>query len=254
MPHRVASANATCSTRETCCSDSTKQDTLNGISNSHKRQEIVQIKTDVSKVKATTTYRRRESVLKIKTQTESLAHAAAWYETLLLDAPSCNNKKRTSESKAKHHDRKRSVQFSTLTVFAFRQTLGDNPSIRGGGAPVCLDYSHPPVRVGTFAVDDFEQRRPPRQSLEVLGYTKQQRTERLDEEGISKSDIRSCAKRVAKVHRQRARSRWWDHTIGMETEAERLEMICKAIRNATISRTLKQKERDLLEPYYIKSI
>ena len=197
MPHRVASANATCSTRETCCSDSIKQDTLNGISKSHQRQEIFQIKTDVSKVTATRTSlkknRKRESVLKIKTQTESLARAAAWYETLLLDAPICNNKKKTSESQAKNHDRKRSVQFSTLTIFAFRQTLGDNPSVRGGGAPVCLNYSQPPVRVGTFAVDEFEQRRPPRQSLEVLGYTRQQRTERLEQEGISKSDIRSCA-------------------------------------------------------------
>ncbi|CAB9527265.1 expressed unknown protein (Partial), partial [Seminavis robusta] len=142
------------------------------------------------------------SILKIKTQEESLAA-----ESMEAQLP----------ARRRRGCRKR-VYFTEVQFMLFPLCLGDNPSVRDG-LPLALDYSALP-QCHVEGLETYERRRrpsslrsssgntgsktfKPRRTLEELRLSKQARRERLDPLEYKHWELRRCAQRVRLQQSQR---------------------------------------------------
>ena len=157
--------------------------------------------------------------------------------------------------------RQRRVRYSVVEINTYPVCLGDNPSVHGG-FPLQLDYTQIPLQE-THQVAEYERSQEKRRanrprrplpanrhhSVRVL--TASQRSERLAKTSprtYAPADLKKSAASVRKIQLQRHRT----HLIGsyaLEPVQEGLELVRRAVWNATLNRTHKQKEREWMKPY-----
>jgi hypothetical protein len=139
------------------------------------------------------------------------------------------------------------VRFSTVQVREFPIGIGDNPAV-SRGVPVAIagwkiygggDYSLP--------LEELEQaHRPPRRATLQLQMGSLERIRMLKEMGYSRHAIHQATKHVNVARAQRQRT---VQSLKWARVQEGMESIQRALLNATLRRTAKQRERILLEPY-----
>jgi len=120
-----------------------------------------------------------KSCLKVKTQEESL-------------------KKKISSSP----EDDRGVYFSTLEIRTFPLRLGDNPSAAGPPLTIAWDPEH----TTSHDVDDYEEARGERRSLEQLKVSRLVRQEWLRDEGYARGEVMQAQAAAMRIQRGRMAS------------------------------------------------
>ena len=143
----------------------------------------------------------------------------------------------TTESQSK------SVTFSDIEVREYPIIPGDNP---GGviGVPVTMAWEFE----GPFgaSVDDYEDNRPPRRNMREMNLPSMERDRMLRSVGFSRQDLMASLKQANISRYQRRRT---VDTIQMGPMLEKLELVRRAVANATVRRAAKRRERAYLAPY-----
>jgi hypothetical protein len=147
---------------------------------------------------------------------------------------------------------KKQVTFSTIHIREHWICVGDNPSVRKG-APISIvweahkEYSQPiqPVVIHHNNNNNNKIKKPnSSSSLEEMKMQSLRQFRLLKEHGHSLREIQEAIKQSNIVKRQRQVS--YERSQRLEEVCERL---AKAILNATIRRSRKQREREFLRPW-----
>jgi hypothetical protein len=154
-------------------------------------------------------------------------------------AQACFVEEKIEDSDEKEKDS--GVRFSVAQIRLYAICIGDNPSTTRG-VPIALGWDF--IEEETVRVDDLENLR--KRSITQLKMKSLDRLRLLKDEGYSGVEITKAIK-VTNIARKRRR-----HTVSsleFSTLHERVEIIWRALRNATFGRVSKKKEREFLKPY-----
>jgi hypothetical protein len=135
----------------------------------------------------------------------------------------------------------KSVTFADVKVREYPICLGDNPGVMVG-APLSLSWEF--QYEGQLSLDDYETSRPDRRRSDELRIPSFVRETMLKNSGYSRTEIQRGVRdvNVAKNRRKRTNETYRLH--GAQEVAERL---VRGTLNATVRRTKKKQERELLD-------
>jgi hypothetical protein len=137
----------------------------------------------------------------------------------------------------------KSVRFDNISIREYPIIIGNNPGV-SGGVPFTLDWTpvqHDPV---VLTIDDYEEARPgPPRSQSELKIPSSYRTEVLRRLGFSRRDIQMGTKEANIIRSRRRRT---IETLHLSAAQEIVERIKRSAMNATIRRSAKSKERQMM--------
>jgi hypothetical protein len=135
------------------------------------------------------------------------------------------------------------VAFSIIEIQEYAIIAGDNPAV-SKGAPLTIDWTPGPTIICT--VDQYEgERRYTRSQLEMM-LSMTRRHDVLRKVGFSVQEIMEYSRKAAIARNRRKKT-----TEQMKTEALQynMELMYRAIRNATWNRSNKQRESEWLKQW-----
>lgn len=97
----------------------------------------------------------------------------------------------------------KSVCFSSIEIHEHCYTMGDNPSV-AGGPPLSMEWKS--FRTVSFALDDYEQRKPEPRTRDTMVVPRSVREEILRREGFSRGEMKEAANEAEKIRQQRVKS------------------------------------------------
>jgi hypothetical protein len=133
------------------------------------------------------------------------------------------------------------VRFSHVQIREYPIAIGDNPSCING-VPISMEMKHSQEQT----IDVNEHCRRPKRTLIELKIRSLDRVRMLKDAGFSVHQI-DAAIRTVKVDRFRRIKT--AKTLKYSQQLEVLELLKRAIFNATLRRAAKKRERDFLKPY-----
>jgi len=138
---------------------------------------------------------------------------------------------------------KKRVHFGNLHVREYPIIVGDNPAVTLG-VPMAIAWEHDGEVV--CSVEEYEEMRPTPRSMIELKMPNSCRTEKLRNVGFSRKDIMEGTRLANIVRNRRKRT---NETIKLSGAHELLERAVRATMNATVRRSNKQKERDMMSSF-----
>mmetsp|Transcript_43393 Transcript_43393/g.104874 ORF Transcript_43393/g.104874 Transcript_43393/m.104874 type:complete len:185 (-) Transcript_43393:75-629(-) len=151
--------------------------------------------------------------------------------------------KTSDEPTGNSSEKKSAVGFANIQIREYPIIVGDNPSIMTG-TPITIDWTH--VDEFDCSVDDYERTKPKSRNMMELRLPARNRDDILKAQGFSLKDRNAGMKAANTTRRQRRRT---SNTMNLSAATETLEIAKRATLNATVHRSRKQKERELLSPY-----
>jgi hypothetical protein len=133
------------------------------------------------------------------------------------------------------------VRFSHVQIREYPIGIGDNPSCIKG-VPISMEMKHSHEQT----VNVNEHCRRPKRTLIELKISSLDRVRMLKDAGFSVHQINAA---IGTVTRDRFRRIETKKTLKYSQQLEVLELLKRAILNATLRRTAKKRERDFLKPY-----
>lgn len=142
-----------------------------------------------------------------------------------------------------NNNNKKRVQFSTITIHEHGRRIGDNPSVKRG-VPLTLEWDN--LNEFVMPIDTYESIRPSekRLSKQELELNATDRHELMISVGYSRNEIRQAIKEMNIIKYKRLRTLETKSLHRLQALLQHLE---RAIVNATIRRTMKQKERNMIQ-------
>ncbi|CAJ1952949.1 unnamed protein product [Cylindrotheca closterium] len=144
------------------------------------------------------------------------------------------------------HSEQRHVHFSTVEVREYPICMGDNPG-SSRGIPLTIGWE---IQDQEICNVEVYQNRPRRFQLHQLKITSLDRVLMLKRAGYSGREIGEGTLLVDKFRAQR---HWTRITLRFSGFQEFWERRWRSIRNGTVYKSRKRRERDLLRPYKTKS-
>lgn len=141
----------------------------------------------------------------------------------------------------------KSVSFAEVQVREYPFCLGDNPSVMIGAA-LTIDWVA--QSEAALSLDDYEASRPERRRSEELRIPSFVREEMLRTSGYSRLDIQRGVKDVNITRNRRKRT---NETHRLHKAQEAAERLVRGTLNATVRRTKKKQERELIEHFRTES-
>eukprot|EP00934_Nitzschia_sp_Nitz4_P005059 Nitzschia sp. Nitz4//scaffold76_size158648//95115//95813//NITZ4_002555-RA/size158648-processed-gene-0.244-mRNA-1//1//CDS//3329557872//5049//frame0 len=139
------------------------------------------------------------------------------------------------------------VVFSTLEIREYPIIPGDNPSVTVG-CPITIDWAHDDLV--TCHVEEYEGARPKPRTMIELRIPSQLREEMLKRQGYSRQDILAGTKKANLTKNARRRTQ---ETMKLAPLQEFLEKAKRGTMNATLNRSGKKKEREMLNAHRVGS-
>jgi hypothetical protein len=133
------------------------------------------------------------------------------------------------------------VRFSHVQIRVYPIDIGDNPSCLKG-VPISMEMKHSHEQT----IDVNEHCRRPKRALIELKMRSLDRERMLEDAGFSFQQIHAAI-RTVKVDRFRRIKT--NRTLKYSQQLEVLELLKRAILNATLRRAAKKREREFLKPY-----
>lgn len=141
----------------------------------------------------------------------------------------------------------KSVSFAEVQVREYPFCLGDNPSVMIGAA-LTIDWQA--QSEAALSLDDYEASRPERRRSEELRIPSFVREEMLRTSGYSRLDIQKGVKTVNIARNRRKRT---NETYRLHKAQEAAERLVRGTLNATVRRTKKKQEKELIEHFRTES-
>ena len=139
----------------------------------------------------------------------------------------------------------RTVSFSTLEMREYPIIVGENPGVTMG-VPLTIGWEH--ASEIRCSVDDYENSRPKPRSMIELRIPSSMRSEILKRSGFTRNEIMAGIKRANIGRKKRTRTK---EMMGLSSIEESVELIVRALLNATIRRRRKRLEREFLDDYKV---
>jgi hypothetical protein len=141
----------------------------------------------------------------------------------------------------------KSVTFADVKVREYPICLGDNPAVMMG-APLTISWEH--QSEGRLSLDDYETSRPDRRRSDELRIPSFVRETMLKNSGYSRTDIQKGVRDVNLAKNQRKRT---NETHRLHKAQEVAERLVRGTLNATVRRSKKKQERDLIDHFRTES-
>lgn len=151
----------------------------------------------------------------------------------------------TSPMAAETAERTFRVNFNTIEIQEYPIIAGDNPSV-STGVPLTIDWT--PLGKNAYDFEEYEQavegvRRTCRAEIRIPA---SRRMEVLRQLGVSRGEIQEAVKEVNLARKQRQRT---NELLGLAPAQFAIERFSRAVKNATVNRSLKKSEKTMLETF-----
>jgi len=166
------------------------------------------------------------SNIHISSSTNTLETLQSNLESDLESIQSLSEHERNSQEddlSSKLNKEKKNVRFSTIEIRLFDRTIGDNPSC-SDGVPITLDWNY--TMLPAKDLQEYEENRIPKRNKNHLALTKITRKNQMHRHfGYSYKEIEKASKKIEKVKKQRAATRY------MSRETERMQEIGENVKH-----------------------
>ncbi|CAB9530693.1 expressed unknown protein [Seminavis robusta] len=179
------------------------------------------------------------SILRVATLEESLSHFDIDRSGRLEEEEEEKAPPALNDSSSKNNK----VTFTDVVVREYPICLGDNPAVMIG-APLSIGWEV--QSEGKLSLDDYESSRPDRRRSEELRIPSFVRETMLKSSGYSRMDIQ---KGVKDVNISRNRRKRTNETHQLYKAQELAERLVRASLNATVRRSQKKQEKDLIQHF-----